>query len=482
VSRRAILVLAGLGVLVAIGAFVLTRGSASQATSDYHVDVIFDNARGLVPGQLVEVAGGRVGKIEKVSLTADFKARISLSVDGRFAPFHKDARCSIRPQGLIAEHFVQCDPGTAKAPELRGQGGQPPTVPVTHTTEPVTLTDLFEIWNAPTSERLTVLLSELGISTAGRGADINAILRRSNPALAQARNVIRILVDERAQVLSGIDDTTRVLAALGPHASSTRALISHADSVLGRTADHAGDLHAAVERLPPLLRAARPALVQLNALADAGTPLLTQLQRSAPDVIALTRDAPRLAAAARPVLRKTGPVLERGAGIVQAAKPVTHALAVYAHQSLPSAKLSGTLLPNLRERGFFHNLMRFFYNASVATARFDSVSHILPAHISFGPCAQYASTPVDGCSAKYSGSGGGGGSKAKKKAGTSRPHRRSRRHRQPSAPSAAPSTPSVPTRSTPSHPDLPAPVQDALGAVPNTANDTLEQALDYLLR
>jgi hypothetical protein len=172
-------------------------------------------------------------------------------------------------------------------------------------------------------------------------------------------------------------------------------------------------------------------------------------------------------------------VLERGADIVQAAKPMTHALAVYARQSLPSAKLSGKLLPNLRDRGFFHNLMRFFYYASVATARFDDVSHIIPAHISLGPCAQYASTPVDGCSAKYS---GGGASKAKTKR-SSRPHRRSSPRRQPSAPTpSAPSTPAVPTHSAPSPSNPVAPVNEALGTVGNATNDTLEQALDFLLR
>jgi hypothetical protein len=45
--------------------------------------------------------------------------------------------------------------------------------------------------------------------------------------------------------------------------------------------------------------------------------------------------------------------------------------------------------------------MRFFYHATVATSRFDDVSHILPAHVISSPCSQYATTPVAGCSANY---------------------------------------------------------------------------------
>ena len=88
-------------------------------------------------------------------------------------PFHQDATCTIRPEGLIAENYVDCDPGTPGSPPLQGSGGHPPTVPVTHTTEPVSLLDLFNIFNLPTRERFQVIIDELGIGTAGRGADFN---------------------------------------------------------------------------------------------------------------------------------------------------------------------------------------------------------------------------------------------------------------------------------------------------------------------
>src|SRR3954451_39266 len=140
--------LAGLGLVIAVlaagGAALLAGGATASDSATSHVDVIFDNARGLLPGQLFQIAGARVGEIDDVSVTKDFKARISASIDSRFAPFRKDATCTIRPEGLIAENYVQCDPGSPDAPELHGVGGMPPTVPVDHTTQPVNLTDIFE--------------------------------------------------------------------------------------------------------------------------------------------------------------------------------------------------------------------------------------------------------------------------------------------------------------------------------------------------
>jgi phospholipid/cholesterol/gamma-HCH transport system substrate-binding protein len=398
--RRRALIVAALAVVAAVVVVVVATGGG-PGNSGYKVDVVFDNARGLIPGQLVEVAGGRVGEIDSVSVTPDFRARISMTVERRFAPFHRDAQCTIRPQGLIAENYVQCDPGTTAAPPLRATGGHPPTVPVTHTTEPVNLTDLFAIWNVPTRDRLAVLLSQLGVSTAGRGNDLNALLRRANPTLALARRAIEELDGQRRDLLSAVDDTSTTLASLGPHAQGTEQLLRHAAAVLTRTGIHAADLSDATRRLPGMLTAARPALASLDALATSGTPLLAQIHRTVPALLDVTTDTPRLARAARPALAKLGPVLDRGVGVVKRATPLAQALRIYAHQSLPSARLTGRLLSNLTDRGFSASLAHFFYNATLATARFDSTSHILPAHIGLSQCAQYSATPEPGCGATY---------------------------------------------------------------------------------
>lgn len=399
--RRRVLVLAAAALFVA-GGVLLLAGGGEEGGDRYRVDVVFDHARGLIPGQLVQIAGGRVGEIEEISVTEDFKARLSLSVDGRFAPFREDARCTIRPQGLIAENYVECFPGTPDAAELQPAGDHPPTVPVERTTQPVNLTDLFEIWNVPTRDRLGVLVSELGISTAARGEDINALLRRANPALEKARRVIAVLERQREDLGAAIDSTSAALAELRPHHGKLRALVRRAGGVFTRTGRRSADIALATERLPGLLRAARPALARLDAVAEAGIPLLAQVHRAAPTILRLTQDGPALAAAARPTLARLGPVLDRGTKVVASALPISRALRVYARQSLPSARIAGRLLPNLDENGFPDNLVRFFHYAALATARFDATSHILPAHLDLTQCANYATTPVEGCSANYS--------------------------------------------------------------------------------
>src|SRR5437660_9199287 len=124
--RRALL----LGAVIACAAVGIVVVGPS-ASSGYRFNAVFDTAQGMVAGQVVEIAGAKVGTVVAVHLTPDLKARMELQIDGRFAPFHADASCRILPQGLISEDYVECRPGTATAGRLGTGTGGLPTIPVT---------------------------------------------------------------------------------------------------------------------------------------------------------------------------------------------------------------------------------------------------------------------------------------------------------------------------------------------------------------
>ena len=428
------------GALAACAAVTAIVVPASPGDSEYSVDVVFDDSRGLIPGQLVQIAGARVGSIKDVTVTRDYKARVHMRVDRKFAPFRADARCSIKPQGLIAENYVDCDPGTPAAPELRPRGGQSPTVPVERTTQPVSLTDLFEVWNTPTSQRATILFSMLGMGTAGRGEDLNAILRRMNPSLALARQTIGKLQRQRDQLGATVDATAVVARELARRPEELKRLLRHGARVTTQTATHRAALAETTRRLPGLLRQSTPALQKLDAVMASGQPLLDQLGVAAPDVNRLAADVPRLARVARPTLKRLAPVLRRGAVTARRSAPLSKVLNRYARDSLPAARAAGEMFPTLESRGFDGNLLKLFYNAALAAARYDQNGHILPAHVGITACSTYATTPAPNC-------GAGGGVKAGGPAtvpGAEPPV--SRRGRSPSDADRGGATPPAPTQ------------------------------------
>jgi virulence factor Mce-like protein len=380
-------------------------GVGAQGSDTYRVDAIFDTSKGIIPGQLVKIAGARVGEVKDVRLTRDYKARIQLEVQRRFAPFRTDATCSIQPEGLISENFVQCDPGTPEGRPLRGRGDEAPTVPVERTTVPVSLNDFFNVWNVPTRERLTVLVNELGIGLAGRGEDLNEVLRRANPSLTLARRTIALLNRQRSQLASMVTSTDRVVAELAARRDRVQDFIEQAARVTTQTADHSGPLAEAIRRLPPFLAAARPALRRLDELAAAGGPLLRELRTAAPGLNRLVGDLEPFADAGVPALRGLSGALRTARRATRSSRPVIAQARRFTRAARPLAPIVSGSFIDLRDRGFIENGLRFVYFGASAAARFDRISHILPAHVIFNECAQYSTTPVAACSARFSGPG-----------------------------------------------------------------------------
>ena len=77
---------------------------------------IFDNAGFLIAGEDVKVAGVKVGSIEEIEVTPEFKAAVVLKIDDPgYQDFRSDASCIVRPQSLIGEKFVECEPTQQRA-------------------------------------------------------------------------------------------------------------------------------------------------------------------------------------------------------------------------------------------------------------------------------------------------------------------------------------------------------------------------------
>jgi virulence factor Mce-like protein len=469
------LVATALMALVATGAGALVLGSRAGAASDYRVDVIFDSARGVIPGQLVKVAGAPVGSIKDVKVTPGYRARIELEVDSRFAPFKADARCSIQPEGLIAEYFVQCDPGTAGARPLRAGGGRPPTVPVERTTLPVGLMDLFELADVPVRDRARVLINELGIGLIARGDDLNAILRRSNPALQQARRGIALLNRQRADLDRIVRSTDRVAASLARRRGRVQDFIRGAARVTEVTGSRNAELSEAVRRLPELLRATQPALQAIDQFSADAEPLLGEVRAAAPGVARSLRNLRTFADTSAEPLRGLRSTLVRGRRAARTAAPFTRRLNRFLGEAPATIGLVADLFGDLDRRGFPANLLELFYYGAAMSARYDQYGHILPSRLLDLPeCGAYATTPVAGCEARPGRSAARAPRARRRKRPAARRPAPVRRAPAPRAPSGRRAPAPAPQRR---RPLAPLPVQP-----PEQLPDELEDLLEYLLK
>jgi len=390
-------VLLGVLVIVAVGAYLLIGGAGPS----YRVQAVFDSAEGMVPGQLVKIAGVPVGSVTSVKLEPGPTALIEMSIRRRFAPFHTDAHCQILPEGLISENFVQCNPGSPDQPTLSAaEGDRIPTVPLTQTTDPETLQDLLNLFSIPTDQRLAVLINELGIGTAGRGADINAILRRANPTLAQGDRVLGILDSQNQQLADAVTQTDDVVHQLGRNSGSISSFVSRAATVASTTASHRVALADAVKLLPALLTQLRQNLQPIDQVALEGAPLLSDLRTAAPQLTRLTYTLPRFVSLGTPALQSLASAARQGEEAVPAAKPIVELLQAFAATGRPVLASLSQLFSSARNGGAIESLLHLLYSLATDAADYDSTSHLITALIIPFP-ACIADPGALGCDHQY---------------------------------------------------------------------------------
>ncbi len=183
--------------MVLVGAFLVVTIGASNGNGGgagtYKIEL--DNAFGLVTGEDFKVAGVVAGSIKSIDLDRKtLRAIVTVQVAQRgFGSFRKDVFCESRPQSLIGEYFINCDPGTSSTMLAPGA-----TIPVTHTSSTIPADLIQGIMRMPYRERLTLLINELGAGVAGRSGDLQAALDRAVPALDQTDNLLKLLGERLA--------------------------------------------------------------------------------------------------------------------------------------------------------------------------------------------------------------------------------------------------------------------------------------------
>jgi ABC-type transporter Mla subunit MlaD len=410
VKRIAVIAL----LLAALAAVVVVVLSTREDKQSYKVRAIFDNAGFVIPGEDVKVAGVKVGKIDALDVTPDFKAAVVLDIQNEaYQDFRRDAECMIRPQSLIGERFVECEPtqkrspGTEPPPELeqieRGPGKGQRLLPVENTSKPVDLDLINDITREPERARLSIILNELGTGVAGRGKDLNDVIRRANPALKEIDRVLAILASENKQLERLAVDGDTVLAPLARERAHVSGFIENSSEVAQATAERRADLEADIERLPRFLRELRPTMVRLGALSDEMTPVLTDLGDAAPDINRLLIELGPFSEAAIPAVDSLGEASKIGTPALIAARPVIADLRRFAKAVRPVGSTGRALLESFQKTRGIERLMDYVFYQVTAINGFDSFGHYLRAGLIVNQCSSYVVRATPGCSANFAG-------------------------------------------------------------------------------
>ncbi len=396
--------------LVAVLALI-SIGIAREATDDdtkdhYFVRAIFDNAANLVEGEDVKVAGVPVGAIESLDVTEDQKSALTLRIDNEdFTPWKTDASCTIRPQSLIGEKFVECEPGSAGAEPLptldEGPGEGERLLPVENTSSPVDLDLVNNIMRLPYRERFRILLSELGTGLAGRGEELNEVIHRANPALRETDRVLAILAEQNRTLARLARESDQALGPLARERERLGHWIAVANETGQASAERSPDIRRGINRLPAFLSELRPLMADLEALADQGTPLLADLKSAAPQMDRLIKGLGTLSQAGRESFPSLGDALERGRPALIRARPLIRDLGRLGREAGPATESLDELTASLEQTGGIERINDFLYYLALNTNGFDSVGHYLRAGLVTNTCSTYFTEFGGACNANF---------------------------------------------------------------------------------
>jgi virulence factor Mce-like protein len=478
-------VLVAIGVAVAIVAAVVLAGAGGDG--GYRVNAVFDNSDFLVPGQDVKIAGAKVGTIDDVTLTPDRHAQVEMLIaDPGFAPFRTNVDCTVQLQSLIGERFIECFPGALPAKPLPVNADGVAVVPLKNTHSPVSLDLVLSAFRAPAPERLALLLSSLGAGTAGRGDDLNEIIRRAAPALQQSERLLAEVNRNRDQLRSLAGDGNAVLAQLDRQRDSLASFVKSTGNLSGTLAERRAELATTIRDLPGTLAALNPYLDAVATIATDTRPTLTSLDHAAAPLDGLLTQLDRTSGVVEPALGALADTADELRRTVPDARPVLGELARFARSARPALRLSGDLLTSLHANAAIEGAQKFLYYAVAATARFDTVSHILGAYPVLGSCSVYATSPAPGCSSNFDSVPFlPPNDPGRRRRGGKRPDRTGTR-KPPAAVAPAPAAPAAtpaPKLKLPLLDDTVKPLLDQVlkGTLPKVQND-LDDLLGYLLK
>ena len=423
--------LIALGLVAAIVVVVLLLGGGSGG-SGYTVRAVFDNGGYMVHGEQVRIAGANVGEITSVSVSqpgepvayrdgkmvaVPGKAILTMEISNPgFQDFRQDANCEIRPQSLIGEKFVDCNPTMPRAP---GSPVPPPLkqipsgkpgagdylLPLGSNTTSVDPDLINDIQTLPYAQRFRLIFNELGAALAGRGKDIETIVKRANPVLSNTNKIFAILTAQRHQLAQLASNSETVLGPLSRERAHFAGFFTNAGIAGQASSERGAELEESLQKFPEFLRQFRLTMRSLQGFSDAAAPVFTELGRAAPSLTDATRTLTPFSEATTVALKSLGAAGEEAGPLFAEAEPVLRQSAKLAKSGVePTSNLSA-LFTSLEKSGGWDSLNELIYNTAAVVNGFDQYGHYTRALATLTNCNDYevSSAGLTGCVANFNG-------------------------------------------------------------------------------
>jgi phospholipid/cholesterol/gamma-HCH transport system substrate-binding protein len=292
-SRIGRIAVAGAGLLAVVVVAIITLDGGAR----YSVTANFQNASQIVSGDLVEVAGTKVGTVGSIRLDANGEAALTLNFSSSgYTPLHEGTTATIREVSLsgIANRYVDLQLGPA-ANRMIPDHGQ---IAETDTTSEVDLDELFDTLDAPTRLGLQNLIQGAAAMYRGEGAEARQAFRYLNPAVASASSLFAEINHDSASFTAFLDKSGKLMSDIATRQSQLSGVITNLSEVTSALASQHTALSQSIAALPVFQREAdttftglRTSLKDLTPLVNTAKPVAPELRRFLAQLVPLAQQA-----------------------------------------------------------------------------------------------------------------------------------------------------------------------------------------------
>jgi phospholipid/cholesterol/gamma-HCH transport system substrate-binding protein len=344
--------------------------------SGHKYRLLFETGGQLVPGNLVQVGGQKVGTVDELTLTENARAEVKITVD---YPLHEGTTATIRATSLsgIANRYVSLAPGPNDAPEIDDDG----VIGEDATTSPVDIDQLFNTFDRRTRTALSNFIRGQATVYAGDAEQANAAYKYLAPSLQTTERLLAELTRDQQAFSDFLASGASVLDAVAARRADLSSGIANANEALGAIASQNEAFDRALTELPPTLRQANTTFVNLRAALDDLQPLIDTTGVATRDLAPFLREL-------RPVVEDSVPVFTRLANTLSLEGPANDLVDTLralpgaeraADRSVPATiqALDDSQTNVAQLRAYTPDLVSFLGRFSQVAANYDGDGHYL---------------------------------------------------------------------------------------------------------
>jgi virulence factor Mce-like protein len=220
----------------------------------YNVSAQLPNAAQLVAGNEVRVGGFRVGVVDTITpkrrRDGSTYAIISMKLQSDVEPLPIDSKLIVRSRSALGLKYVEITPGSAGKGFRAGA-----TIPLANANpRPVEIDQVLNTFDLKTRIGSRKTLEGLGNGLAGRGQDLNEVIRLLPPLLSNLEPVMINLSDPRTRLARFFPSLERAARIVAPAAETQGQLFENLDTTFTALSSVARPyIQETISKSPPTL-------------------------------------------------------------------------------------------------------------------------------------------------------------------------------------------------------------------------------------